>query len=67
MKKKWFYQNFPKEPFSPRQAAKMLNVSSSYIYFELNAGNLKASRIGKTWKIMRNDLIKWIKEQNKNF
>lgn len=51
-----------KEFFSVQEIAKLLNLSRSTILYYINAGKLKAVRVGKVYVISRENFGNFLKE-----
>ncbi len=48
--------------YTPEQAAEVLAVNRETVYKLLRSGKLKASRIGKLWRISEADLEQFMNE-----
>lgn len=48
--------------FSVADAASMTTLSKAYLWNEIKAGNLKASKIGRRVLILRDDLMDYLKK-----
>jgi excisionase family DNA binding protein len=45
---------------TPEEAAKILNIGMNSIYSLLRSGNLSSVKIGKQYRITKNNLIKFL-------
>lgn len=53
--------NLP-EVLTTKQLAEFLQVSDQTVKRAIKAGKLKAFKIGKDWRIEKEEVIKWVKE-----
>lgn len=56
------FENYP-DVLSAKEAAEALRIRENAIYRLLNEGRLKAFKNGRTWKIPKEALKEYIKEQ----
>lgn len=49
--------------FKVEQAVRVTNCSRSVLYQEIAAGRLRAVKIGRSLRIRRDDLLRWIEAQ----
>lgn len=49
---------------SVKELAEFLKVSGQTIARAIKSGDLKAYKVGRDWRIEKEEVIKWIKRQN---
>lgn len=49
--------------YSPLQAAEALGISREHVYLAVRIGHLRAYKIGVRTKILRDDLVAWVRQQ----
>jgi len=49
------------EVLTPKQLAEFLQVSDQTIKRALKAGKLKGFKVGRDWRIEKEEVIKWLK------
>jgi excisionase family DNA binding protein len=54
-----------REVMTIEQVAEFLQLNYYTVYRKVVAGEIPASKLGRTWRIMRKDVIKYLKEQKK--
>ena len=53
--------NLP-EILTTKQLAEFLQVSDQTVKRAIKAGKLKAFKVGKDWRIEKEEVVKWVKE-----
>ena len=52
--------------YTPNEAAEFLRISRRSVYNYIKAGQLKAAKIGKQWRITENNLIEFANTGTEN-
>lgn len=52
----------PNEYLTPHEVMELLAIGRNTFYRLVNSGELPAFRIGKLWRVRREDLMNWIPE-----
>lgn len=47
----------------PEEAAEILRIGMNQIYKMLNSGELKAYRVGRSWRIPKESIIKYLQKK----
>ena len=50
---------------TPKELAEFLKISEQTVKRAIKSGKLKALKVARDWRIERNEVIKWVKGENK--